>query len=554
VAIALGGAMVAAACLVLWLGRDTTFTQDELVWFSTSPHLDLRAAIEPYNGHLILVTRLVYAAMLNAFGPGYLAFRLLAMATVLLTAGLFFVYARRRVGAVIALAPTLVLLVYGSDADHVLSGNGFTVLLGVASGLGALLALERDDLRGDVTAFLLLCVAVATYSVGLAFVAAAAVFTLVPADRWRRAWVWLLPALLYGVWFLWSRHHTTSTESYVELSNLLLVPNWALNSLASVGAAVVGLGYDYPPSASAWGPFVALAALAGLGVRLWRRNIPRALWAAMAVPAVLWTMGAITSFPPFRVPDSPRFMFPGTIAVLLVAAEASRGLRLGRRGVVLLYLVAAVSLLTNIALLREASGLLRVTGSIIRTDLTTVEIAGGRFGSRLGTASPEISASASTEQADVLGLGNIDSWVGTVLMTTGQPNVATGYMDAVGQYESPAFSLTELREQPEQFREHADTLLADNLGVRLQPDPSPPQGCHPVGGGTLQLPPGGAVLKSTGSEAPVALRRFGTGFAVQAGTLTPGNPMILSVPRDAVPEPWYASIPAAGVSICRLPV
>ncbi len=57
-------------------------------------------------------------------------------------------FAKRRVGPVAALAPTLVLLFYGADPNHVLLGNGFTVLLPLAAGLGALLALDREGLEG----------------------------------------------------------------------------------------------------------------------------------------------------------------------------------------------------------------------------------------------------------------------------------------------------------------------------------------------------------------------------------------------------------------------
>ena len=79
------------------------------------------------------------------FGVGYLPFQLLTVAVVVLTAGMFFAYAGRRVGKLAALAPTLVLLVFGSDSGHLLSGNGFTVIGALACGLGALLALDRDD-------------------------------------------------------------------------------------------------------------------------------------------------------------------------------------------------------------------------------------------------------------------------------------------------------------------------------------------------------------------------------------------------------------------------
>ena len=106
-------------------------------------------------------------AIFSTLGVGYLPFRLLTVGTVILTAGLFYAYAGRRVGKLAALAPTLVLLVFGSDWSHFLSGNGFTVIGALACGVGALLALDRDDRAGDVLAAALLSLGVVTYTVAL---------------------------------------------------------------------------------------------------------------------------------------------------------------------------------------------------------------------------------------------------------------------------------------------------------------------------------------------------------------------------------------------------
>ncbi|MEK6273002.1 MAG: hypothetical protein AABM42_10205 [Actinomycetota bacterium] len=407
VRLVLGGAMVVSLVLGLWFSRDTTFTLDEVYWFSTSPQLDLRGTIEPYNGHLVFTTRLVYAAILDIFGAGYLPFRLLTLGTVLLTAGLFFVFAQRRIGAVAALAPTLVLLFYGSDPHHAISGNGFTVLLPLALGIAALLALEREDLGGDIVACVLLCLAIATFSVGVAFVVGTAALILLGGDRWRRAWVFLVPALLFGAWYLWSRSQGAGAGSgTVSLSNLLLVPNWMLNSLAAVGTSFLGLNYDYGDLASNWGPVVAIAALVALAWRLRRGNVPKWLWALMAVPATLWVIEAARGvYPPFRVPQSSRYIFPVTIAVLLVAVEAARGRRLGRGGVLALYAVAAISLATNIALLRDYSAQFRLAAGEMRSDLGAIDISEGRFGPRIQS-----------------------KLVGATLQLTAQDNVATGYI------------------------------------------------------------------------------------------------------------------------------
>ena len=536
VEIALVAAMVGAILLNLWLGRDTTFSVDEASFFSTTPDLGVQGALEPYNGHLILVPRLAYDALLHLSGPDYLYFRLLAIGAVLLTAALFFAFARRRVGALAALALTLPLLFFGTDYQHVITGNGFTILFTQAAGIGALLALDREDPKGDALACVLLLVAVATYSEGLPFVVGAAVLILLGPDRRRRAWVFLIPAVLYAAWLLWAHDRSGGAEDSVTLSNLLLFPNWAFNSLATSAASLLGL--NYAAFGTGWGPPLAILALAALGLRLWQGSIPRFLWATLAVAGALWLIGAAATAPPARVPDSPRYLYPSSIAILLVAVEAARGVRIQRRGMMILYVIAAISLATNIALLRDGSKTLRMQADVARADFTAIELDRGRLGPNLPT----------------IGFG-----LGGVLRTTGEGDVATGYLAAVRQFGSPAFSLPELRAQDESTRDEADAALADANGISLRPTGPPAGRCVSTGkqigqGFSFQLPEGGAVLRSSGIAAPLLLRRFGSSFTVQAGELTPGVWMALPVPRDSAPDPWYASTSATPLQICRPPL
>ena len=301
--------MVGAILLGVYLGRDTTFQPDEIYLFSATPHLDLRGALEPHNGHLILVPRLVFAAILNSSGADYLPIRLLGIGSVLLASGLFFVFARRRVGALAALAPTLVLLFFGSAYPHSIAGSGFAILFTQAAGITALLALDREDRRGDVLACALLVLALATYSEGIPFVVGAAVLILLGADSRRRIWVFLVPAVLYAAWFLWSHNRAGGAEGDVSLSNLLLFPNWAFNSLATTGSSLVGL--NYPQLGFGWGPVIALAALFALGLRLRQLPISRFLWTTMAVLVALWLIGAAAAHPQRGHQVRPDMSIPG---------------------------------------------------------------------------------------------------------------------------------------------------------------------------------------------------------------------------------------------------
>jgi hypothetical protein len=537
----LAAAMVASAGFALWVGRDTSFSRDELNWIIDTPGLDLRGALEPHGGHLILVPRLIYDAILHVSGVEYLPYRLLTVGAVLLTAGLFFAFATRRIGSLAALAPALVILVYGSDHNHVLQGSGFTVIFPLATGIGALLALERADRAGDVLACALLVLGLATYSTGIPFVAGAAALIMIGSDRWRRAWVFLVPSILYAAWLLWSQQATEGgAGSQATLSNILLFPSWAWDSLGTAGAAFVGLGYEFAGQqaspdrlVSGWGPVIAAIALAGLAWRLWRGPIGKWLWATMAILITLWLIGALGALDTaLDVPDSTRYIFPATVAVLLVAVEAARGVRLGRGALLIIFAVAAVGIATNVRLLGDGAAGLRDGLALQRAGLTAVSIADGRLGGAFAG-----------EQ------------VGRMLRFTGEGGVATGYLRAVAEFGSPGFSVAELRTQPEGVRQEADRLLADNLPVELEPTRTRPTNCRrveaaPGGGISVELPPGGAVLRSR-NASEVRLRRFGAAFpADPIGSLDADVPTSLIVPPDLVPDPWYVGVPGAELEIC----
>jgi hypothetical protein len=192
----------------------------------------------------------------------------------------------------------------------------------------------------------------------------------------------------------------------------------------------------------------------------------------------------------------------------------------------------ALSLGTNIAELRNGSTRFHEVADATRTDLATVEIGGGRVPPQLST-----------------GL------LASVLRETGHGDVATGYMEAARQFGSPAFSLPELRARPEPIREQVDDELAGSLGLGLRPTSAPARDCRritgkPGEGTTFELPPGGAVLTSTGASADLELRRFATEFTVPAGQLARGKEMALPIPRDSAPDPWYASTAASALEVC----
>jgi hypothetical protein len=537
----LGVAMLAAAALILYLNRGTVFFVDELTWLYATPALGVADVLDPDNGHLVATTRIVYKAILETVGADYLAFRLLGVSSVLLCTGLFYALVRRRIGALPALAPALVLLFLGSAAGHFVIPVGFTPLCAIAAGLAALLALERDDSRGDAAACALLVLSVATFTTGLAFVAGLAVSVLLRADRRRRAWIFLVPLALYGAWWLGTSPEAGASGGAVRLANALLIPSYAAESLAAVSAAVSGLGYDFSDPLGklelGWGRVLAAFAVVALAVRIRHGNVPASLWASLAIVLVFWTLGALVSDPLVRLPGIGRYIDMGTVGVLLVATDAARGLRFSRLGLSILFTACAVSMATNIALLRERGADFRDQYSApVRARLSMVELARARV------------------RPDFAPLAGVPA-----LSFTASP--ASAYVAIVDRYGSPAYSLAELESRPEGDRRMADRALARALRLHLERAPSGTvshrcvraraQPTEPIG---FELPQGGATLRAEGAgAAELALGRFGDVPAAELGALAPGRAMKLALPPDASPRPWTAAVTgASSVEVCEL--
>jgi hypothetical protein len=535
---ALGAAMGIAAALILYLNRGTAFYFDELTWLYESPGMDTPGELlQPHGGHLIATTRLVFKAVLETVGSEYVVFRVLAAASVLLSAGLFYALAKRRIGALPALAPTLVLLFLGSAWQHVVVPIGFPITFSVMTGLAALLVLDRGDRRGDVAACLLLVVSLLTYTSGLAFLVAVAISVLLGPERRRRIWIFLVPLVLYAGWFLWSLSLSDSAQGEVTASNALLIPNWVASSLAAVMAGLFGLGYDFSQGvtdsvASGWGLVLAAAATVALVWRIHRGKVPVSVWAFLGIALAYWTLGALASGVN-RTPESVRYMYVGSVAVLLVASAAVPPIRFSKRLVAILFVLVVLCVGANLALLRDAGTRFREYSAGLRARLAALEIA--------------------REHVDP----SIDAPDAVLIDAP-----ASAYFAVVDRYGSIAFSPAELEQQSEATREETDRVSATALGLRLDAARSQPpvQGCDTAIRGTpggpviLELPRRGATLRARGSgPAALTLGRFGDLPTAELGSLSPGQPATLRIPPDASPTPWRAAVAgASSVEVCAL--
>jgi hypothetical protein len=543
--IVLVAAMVIASVVYMWLTRGTTFWIDELYFFAGNKGFDVKYLLAAHNGQLIWFPRLIYAAVFDLFGPNYVVIRFIELAGDLLVSGLVYALVRPRIGPALALAPAILLLFFGSTWGAVLPGTGIINVYCVAAGLGAILALDRGGRFADVLASLLLLISLGCWSPGIAFAVGAGVLILFQGGGWRRLWVPAVPLFLFALWWLTKPGFEGPFYGGLDAhaTNAFLIPNFAANSLSSALAAVTGLDYEFGPSpagagpaqSSVWGPVLALLAIFALVLALRRAPLRKWPWHWLAVLVVFWASAAIGSGP-VRTPSTGRYVYVAAVVILVLAGTVAATYRRQPRTVAVILGVTVLALGANLAMLREAGSFLRSYATLARADLAGVEIARANVAPNFLPTNAAISAPL-------------------IAVTT----VAGTYLTAVDRNGSFADTLPELRAAPESARAEADQVVAQADGLVLTATRAPPtSACRRVQASpemplTTTLNQGRTVLRATGGPGNVALRRFGSSFTAQLGTLKPDRYYALSIPTDAAPDRWWAQVTpskAAQLTVC----
>jgi hypothetical protein len=536
-------AMALSALTLLLLGRNLTFWSDELDWLTFGNDFDPGHLLTPHGSHLMATNRAIYEGLPRIFGTDYLPFRVVGIACLQACAVLVFVLVKRRLGALVALAPAVVLLFFGSAQDMTLSplGNPFT--LSIAFGRAAFLAVERGDTRGDVAGVVLLTLAGLSHTFGTIIALGVAVYLLVDPGSRRRIWVAAVPIVLWVAWWLWARqfHQSIATGSDVFGAPLFI--------FKAAGAAIEGC-FGIPPNLGGKiGPLAlalrilfdlaAVAAAVGLAVLIKRTRGTPWLWAYLATILAFWG-GVAVAEGTGRGPETPRYLFFGAIMLVLIAAEAlrSRGIPLRWRRPLLV--AWAVALVCNVSLLFYEIPGFDDDAATVQAQLAMIELGGDRVPPTLQVreldppASPHVpSPAAALDQ----------------------------FTDEIGPL---GFTLDEVRSQPESVRLGADFVLVRSLQITAFPVPKDgipaATGCRTFRPGDdaytdIELRPGASFLelvRDAGEPgAPLLLGRFADVASVPVGTLTRGRELGLLLSDDAAAEPWSAR--ASGrVRACHL--
>lgn len=545
----MAGATAAAAALVFWLERGLTYGWDEFVWLEHAGLTeDLTLFFRPYGGHLIAFPYFLWRAMLELFGASFTAFAVAQVTGLSLLAALLYVYAKRRIGPILALAPAIAMLFLGSAWAVVLEPMmGIQFLCALVPGLAALLMLERGDRLGDAAACGLLCLALAGFSQSVPFLLGAILAVALSPDWRRRLWVVAVPAAAYGIWRLWAAQFEATG---IVFSAVPFLPAYFADALAVFTSATFGLvpligpgpwtllrlqGFDI--SLLSQGVVFTVAELLAIGVAFWlirrRGPIPRTFWPPLAILVALWVeLGIILV--PGRTAAEPRYLYAGVLVLLLVLVEMLRGVRTTRLTVAIALTLTVAAVIGNLARFHEGRQTLDAIQKEARADMAVIQLA-GQNGDQSFT--PNVHAPYLVPAALALNTGP--------------------WLEVVDRYGSSAHSIAQLRSQSDAVREQADAVAVKTLGLKLASAPAPTaQRCRRIGGlagpTEIVLPSGGAVLKPARDSA-VALRRWADDFAAGLGDVRGGQAVILSIPADPSNAPWRLRFDRGGpVGVCAL--
>lgn len=536
----LGAAILISATWMLIAGNGLTFTNDDSFYYvqyvaqgfsEIEPMYGLEYFFAPSNGHLQVGGKLLYRAIFEISGANYFVFRAVNVAGVMICVGLFFELARRRVGDLAALAGGISLLFLGFAWENFLWAFDLHTIYALAFGLGAILALQRDDWRGDVAACGLLILSIAMIELGLAFAAGIAISVLMRPDRLRRAWIFLTPLALYGCWWVWSRQFD---QPDVLFSNVRLIPSTVIDALAAVLGSIFGVNPTGPgvpqplTDVTPWGTAMAAFVLIALAARIARGSVPRTLWVFLGVVLAYWSLIALGD----RAPDSSRYIFVGALLVLLVTADALADRPLPRPALIAAFCVVALAIPPNVAKLYDGRGPQLADATRSRVEYAMLDLVWGPI-------QPDY-APGKDPRVVALG-GNIFT-----------PLPAGDYLEAAHRFGPLGMPIDEIPGQSLQLREIADASLIGALRLALGPVSRPVRyrncpsalGGRP-GHGVYFFPPQAGFLLGSQSkhEIEVAVGRFGSGGSgVELGKLGPERWAKLALPRDSAPDRWWVAV------------
>jgi hypothetical protein len=549
----LGLLMVASLLDLLYVTRGQTFYgTDQFRFAFYRQGWDADALLTPYNGQLMAIPTVVFHILfeIGSFGD-YHPYRYGTMPLTLITVGLLFAYARKRVGDWPAVAFAAVILFFGTAWAALLVPIGIlSFVVPVAAGVAALLALDRGDLGGDAMACALLIFGLLSQSVAMLFLGAAAIeLVLDPAHR-RRLWVVGVPAALYATWYAFYSAGGESQGSGIEhLQHHGAAANYVYTGIAATFGNLAG------PSEIAREQGASLATQQTIGaavtvcivgalIAVWSKgllkNRPRLLALIVALVA-FWIVAAVARNG--SVASDSRYLYPSAVLLILIVLEALRGIRLNRIALAIIAGAACLSIVPNLIALGHYGSNARETSSVVGARLSALELE--------------------------------EPWIKSHAEWNFRPSPQ---LPTAGEYfllgtriyaSSPAPDPSKIRSLGPRERAAADRVLEGLLGPRLSlqhASRSDRQGAGTAGEGCVALRSGSAkwglqfkassghvLVKATGDRPVVIrLRRFADPpSSLHLGSVPAGSARELRLPADRLADPWQLQLIGSPVVACR---
>ena len=439
--IALAVLMALVAVILFEAGSGLNFYRDEWLFIQLRREWTVDDVVAPHAEHLHLVAALLFKVLFVTAGLGeYWPYLALVVAAHLLTAGLTFAYARRRLEEGPALAAATLALFLGAGFENLLWGIQVGYVVPVAAAIGMFLGFDRGDRRGDIVASALIGVGLASQAVGLALIVPACIEILARPRRWRRIWVVAAPFALYLLWWINYRLGGPVVQNFDLSSNLAASPSFVVRSAAAGVGGLTGVEPQRYGLLAASGVLL-LAVVLVARRRASHEELVRLRVASLAALTLSFLLAlalgrAGSTYPPF----TSRYVYVTAVFMLLLGVELARGVRLDRRWLAVLGLLVALSAWGNYGLFRDGLHQFERSADDLMPKVAALEIAG-----------PSIRPDFRVKEG-------IFPWV-----------VAFTYFPAVRDFGSPADSPAELLRRAPPERRAADETLVQALEIRPQP-------------------------------------------------------------------------------------
>lgn len=553
-------AVIASGIMLVHLTRGTSFWADDWIWIATRRGNTVDAFLAPYNGHLSLVPIAIYRLMFAVFGIGsYTPYRALVIALSLVVAVLVFLYARSRVGAVVALLAAVLMLFLGPGWQDTMWAFQIPWLIVCAVGILALMLIERRTWLADAGACALTFLAICSTSLGIAFAIGIAVDLALTRRRWRDAWIVGVPLVPYAIWTL--HYH----PSLIDATAIPTIPLSIAKAAAAALSGLTGLSGIRPFNETGtsliygW-PLLVIAS--AFVLRRARTARPRARAGSLAATFVAFAASVSIVHGELANPLSSRYVYVYSLLAALLAVELAQGIRLSRFVQASLCVATVAAVLANIGSLRASGAYIRQSGAVTNAALTALDLdrahvapsvvarialyqfigltARSVFDAERALGSPAYTI-PQLRHADPLAQSAADSQLladGDVTLTSGPALAGTTRSGASAGAAVPIIASTN------------GTVARTGSCIRFTPAAALAPG--KAASVSLSVGPGGLSVTAAAAPATLSVRSFAPTFT-PLGTVGAGTSAIVTIRPHSASSPWYLELSSVAlVRACTL--